>query len=150
MRRRTTPLTASGWTVAVLAVVAYAAGWLLGWVELMVIAAGCLIVLAVAGAGIAAIAIAAALAGLSMPPLSSTVRIVWPRLARDELRSTAYALEAVTRHGSMRGSWLAARRIARCHPWAEGGLDPIPPAVQHRSSSRPATTASAPTKTQGA
>ena len=48
MKRRAIPLTASGWTVAVLAVVAYVAGWLLGWVELMVVAAGCLIVLAVA------------------------------------------------------------------------------------------------------
>jgi uncharacterized protein (DUF58 family) len=47
-RSATTPLTASGWTVVVLAVVAYVAGWLLGWVELMVVAAGCLIVLAVA------------------------------------------------------------------------------------------------------
>jgi uncharacterized protein (DUF58 family) len=45
---RAIPLTASGWTVAVLAVVAYVAGWLLGWVELMVVAAGCLVVLAVA------------------------------------------------------------------------------------------------------
>src|SRR6185436_9444909 len=36
----------------------------------------------------------AALGGLALPPLSSTVRIVWPRLAPDELRSTAYALEA--------------------------------------------------------
>ena len=41
-------MTASGWTVAVLGVVAYVAGWQLGWVELMVVAAGCLIVLAVA------------------------------------------------------------------------------------------------------
>ena len=48
MKARAIPLTASGWTVAVLAVVAYGAGWLLGWVELMVLAAGCLIVLAVA------------------------------------------------------------------------------------------------------
>jgi uncharacterized protein (DUF58 family) len=48
MRRRTIPLTASGWTILVLAVVAYVGGWLLGWVELMVVAAGCLVVLAVA------------------------------------------------------------------------------------------------------
>jgi uncharacterized protein (DUF58 family) len=48
MKRRRIPLTASGWTVAVLAVVAYVAGWALGWVELMVVAAGCLIVLAAA------------------------------------------------------------------------------------------------------
>jgi uncharacterized protein (DUF58 family) len=48
VKTRRIPLTASGWTVAVLAVVAYIGGWQLGWVELMVVAAGCLIVLAVA------------------------------------------------------------------------------------------------------
>jgi uncharacterized protein (DUF58 family) len=48
VKRSAIPLTASGWTVVVLAVIAYGAGWLLGWVELMVVAAGCLIVLAVA------------------------------------------------------------------------------------------------------
>ena len=42
MKRRRIPLTASGWTVAVLAAVAYVGGWQLGWVELMVVAAGCL------------------------------------------------------------------------------------------------------------
>lgn len=42
---------------------------------------------------------------------------------------SAYALQAVTEHGSLRGSWLAFRRVLRCHPWAEGGYDPVPPAA---------------------
>ena len=42
---------------------------------------------------------------------------------------SAYALEAVQTHGSVKGSWLAARRLARCHPWAEGGVDHVPPAT---------------------
>ena len=39
---------------------------------------------------------------------------------------SAYALRAVTVHGAVKGSWLAARRLARCHPWAAGGYDPVP------------------------
>lgn len=45
---------------------------------------------------------------------------------------SAYALEAVTVHGSLRGSWLAVRRVGRCHPWADGGLDPVPPRTNPR------------------
>jgi putative membrane protein insertion efficiency factor len=39
---------------------------------------------------------------------------------------SAYALEAVQVHGSVRGSLLAVRRVGRCHPWASGGYDPVP------------------------
>jgi putative membrane protein insertion efficiency factor len=39
---------------------------------------------------------------------------------------SAYALEAVTVHGAAKGTWLAARRLGSCHPWAEGGYDPVP------------------------
>ena len=39
---------------------------------------------------------------------------------------SAYALEAVTVHGAAKGTWLAAKRLGSCHPWAEGGYDPVP------------------------
>lgn len=39
---------------------------------------------------------------------------------------SAFAYDAVEHYGVMRGSWMAARRIARCHPFAAGGYDPLP------------------------
>jgi putative membrane protein insertion efficiency factor len=50
---------------------------------------------------------------------------------------SSYALQAVTTHGALRGSWLAARRLLRCHPWNPGGVDHVPP---RRQVSPPATT----------
>jgi putative membrane protein insertion efficiency factor len=38
-----------------------------------------------------------------------------------------YAIEALRRHGAVRGGWLALRRIARCQPWGGHGYDPVPP-----------------------
>lgn len=43
-----------------------------------------------------------------------------------------YAAEAVQTHGALRGTWLAMRRIARCNPWTEGGVDMVPDAGHYR------------------
>ena len=46
---------------------------------------------------------------------------------RFEPTCSRYALEALEQHGAVQGSYLAARRVLRCHPWCDGGLDPVPP-----------------------
>lgn len=49
---------------------------------------------------------------------------------------SAYALTAVRTHGALRGSWYALRRLLRCHPWAPGGVDLVPPARPSRRTTR--------------
>ena len=47
---------------------------------------------------------------------------------RFEPTCSAYALQALERHGAAAGTYLTLRRIGRCHPWCDGGLDPVPQA----------------------
>ena len=74
------------------------------------------------------------------------LRPVLPASCRYHPSCSAYALEALERHGAVKGSWLALTRIARCHPWAEGGVDPVPDApsqCRHRQPMAGRETASA-------
>jgi uncharacterized protein len=51
---------------------------------------------------------------------------VLPPSCRFQPSCSAYAITALRRYGALRGSWLAARRLARCHPWGGSGCDPVP------------------------
>ena len=46
---------------------------------------------------------------------------------------SSYAAEAVTRYGAFRGGWLAIRRLVRCHPWGDHGVDLVPDLPKHSS-----------------
>jgi len=59
---------------------------------------------------------------------------------------SAYALEAIALHGAIVGTWLALKRVARCHPWGGCGEDPVPPVTREASRRKesPTQDASAP------
>jgi putative membrane protein insertion efficiency factor len=54
------------------------------------------------------------------------VSVHLPPRCRFHPSCSQYALEALELHGALRGSWLAMKRVGRCHPWHDGGIDPVP------------------------
>jgi putative membrane protein insertion efficiency factor len=54
-----------------------------------------------------------------------------PSPCRYQPTCSAYALEALELHGALRGTWLTARRLGRCHPWGGHGWDPVPEGKHH-------------------
>jgi uncharacterized protein len=59
-----------------------------------------------------------------------TISPLYGQVCRYHPSCSAYALDAVTEYGACRGTWMSARRLLRCHPWAAGGYDPVPPRVR--------------------
>ncbi len=51
---------------------------------------------------------------------------LFPPVCRYTPTCSAYAIEALQKHGVVKGLWLALRRISRCHPWGGSGYDPVP------------------------
>lgn len=53
-----------------------------------------------------------------------------PPACRFSPTCSEYAIEAIAEHGALRGSWLALRRLGRCHPWHPGGVDLVPHRIE--------------------
>jgi uncharacterized protein len=85
---------------------------------------------------------------MSLPPLGAVAaapaiwlirayQLLWSPMRQPTCRfypsCSAYALTALQRFGILRGSWLAARRLLRCHPWTPGGVDHVPDADPERT-----------------
>ena len=62
---------------------------------------------------------------------------IFPASCRYGPTCSEYALTALAKHGAIKGSWLAARRIGRCHPWGGSGYDPVPEPKSAHSQSHP-------------
>ena len=74
--------------------------------------------------------LAGELTGALLIKLIGAYQILFSRLLFTQCQfypsCSQYAREAIASHGPVRGTWLGLRRICRCHPWHEGGCDPVP------------------------
>jgi putative membrane protein insertion efficiency factor len=75
------------------------------------------------------VSIAAATLAGAVRVYQLTLRPIIGAHCRHEPSCSHYAIEALHRHGALRGTGLAAKRILRCNPWTPGGFDPVPPPI---------------------